>query len=223
MSKLNLKQAYRYFMREFVYKKWLQYYNNVRVLAENFINIKYIRYYIVIFEADNKDGERTVYILIENHKEVESPLEIASYIDTKGYCISNKYELLGRIPTCIYSQFIENGLFQDKEKAYGGPKSKGTFGIHRLILSLYDECVGYKVHHINKKRAFNPVCNLVKMIQKKHDNVHKTYNKVSFTAGVIRSLQEQNKLKRILLTPQRFSNAENPKNIIQVLKWRIKT
>ena len=215
---MNFKQEYQSFMREFVDTKWLQYYPNVKVLAENFVNGKY---YVLIFEADNTDGKKAVYILIENQKKVEAPLFIHSYINTKGYHISSKFELIGKIPEKIYTKLIQNGLFEDINKSQGGKKAKGTFGIHRLVLSLYDKCLGYKVHHINKKRDFCPICNLVKMEKYFHKNLHEKIYTKSFTAGVIKSLKEQNKLKKKLRKPKKFSHKDAPENIIKVLNWRI--
>lgn len=216
---MKFKKQYQIFMREFIDKKWLQDYKNVKVLAENFICKKY---YMVIFEADNEDNETTVYILIENYKNVKKPIKIHSYINPYGYRITSKDELIGKIPACIYSKLIENGLFEHKERAYGNKKARGTFGVHRLVLSLYDECLRHKVHHINLKRAFNPICNLVKLIKPMHDNTHKIYKKASFIDGVIASLKEQNKLKKILNNLGNYSYKETKENIIKVLNWRIK-
>lgn len=212
-----LQQFYKDFMREFIDSKWLQHYYKAKVLAEHFINGKY---YVVVFEAYNSQGRKTVFILVENFKKVKAPIDLRTSKNGWGYIIS-KQHLLKRLPEDVYKHIANNGVFE--KLATEKNDSNSTFDIQRLVYSLYDNCLGDRIHHINRKRDFNPICNLVKMEKHFHKRVHKKiYNYISFTAGVIKSLKEQNKLKVNLRLPKRRSLAQHPEVIKEILLCRCK-
>lgn len=213
---MNLKHYYQQFLHEYLDEKWLQHYPNVKVLAENFIKGKY---YVVIFEADNQDGKRTVYILVENFKKVKAPIDLKTSKNGWGYIISKQHRLK-RLHKDVYNHIVSNGVFE--LLATEENDSNSTCSIQRLVYSFYDNCLNNKIHHINRKRDFSPICNLVSMEKYFHKHIHKKIYAKSFTAGVIKSLKEQNKLKVKLRLQSKKTLAQHPEVIKDILLCRCK-
>lgn len=199
----SLREIYhKDFMRKKVDKQYLQQYDSVIVLGENFIG----KYYLVIFQTGNM-----YYLLIEN---IKTPylVKMKHYTNSGGYHVANK-SIFNKKPLKgkLCRNLLINGLHankKDKESDY--PKS---FLLHRLVTCLYQNTLGYEIHHINKDRLQNNVCNLVKARKKRHDWIHKLPDDV----GIGVSLRMQRRQKRKIYKQQRNTLAQNENLIIEIL------
>ena len=204
----SLRKKYHIFMRELVDNKYLKNFENVKVLGEKFI----FNYYIVIFQSLTRGKPLRVYIVVENINNPILPLDLQVFKNYSRYIVT-KQNLLKNLPKKLYKKLIDNGIFEKLETAQSVKNS--TFSVHRLVLSLYTECLNQKVHHIDYRRGFNAIYNLINVIESKHIKLHKLDKKVA----IIESIKEQNKLKLKLASLKRNTLAENL--IPEMLKLRL--
>jgi len=194
----SLRKKYHIFMREFIDNKYLKDFENIKVLGERFIS----NYYVVVFHSFTEDEQLEVYIIVENIKNPIIPLDLKVFDNGRGYIITRQ-NLLKNLPEKLHKKLIKNGIFETFKTVYN--KSDSTFGIHRLVLNLYTQCLNQKVHHINFCRHFNAICNLINMIKSKHIKIHRLSRK----DATLLALKDQNKLKLKLASAPKNTLAEN--------------
>lgn len=152
------------------------------------------------------------FILIEN---IENPILIPLKEGTNrdGYIVFAKSNL-EKVPKKIKEKFFNNGLYKKLASALN--EYNGLFNLHRLVLCLYDNILEYEVHHIGKNPFVNNICNLIMVKRELHIEI----DKMPIEEGKVESLNLQNKLKDKLFKPSRNTLSQNPKLIIEILKWR---
>lgn len=155
------------------------------------------------------------YIFIGNQQSTEI-IELEQIPNDDGYITFGKYNVRDKLVPKPYSQMKRMGLFESLETAENNRNS--PCGVHRLVMCLYSNCIGHKVHHIDKDRQANNICNLINMIKKKHDAVHRLSDK----DGQEESFIVQNKLKKKLFRKPKSTLAQNEELIREIFRLRAK-
>lgn len=210
MNTINYRNEYLIFLREKIDYKYFRQLNQVKVLGANFIK----NHYVIVFESVNDSGKLENFLLIENSAQSKLIINLKVFNNGKGYIASRQSILKKNLPLKIYDYFVANGIFESLKTEASNNDS--PFGIHRLVLSLYDNCTGQKVHHINTRRRENYISNLVKMTKYYHKKIHRLPKKT----GISESIKMQNKLKIKLIKSKKYSKTDTL--IDEILKWRIR-
>ena len=159
-----------------------------------------------------------LYIVIENTKEsFANELEILPNPQNDGYVRSEKYNLQELIPSKLYIKLVKNGLFELETTGFNGNNS--PYGIHRLIMCLYNNCINNRVHHIDLNRSNNIICNLINGSKTWHDTIH---NKMNKKEGLKESKRMQDELKRKLFKKDRNTLSNNLELIQEIFRLRAK-
>lgn len=148
------------------------------------------------------------YVLIEN---IERPVLIKLDEDwhKDGYIIFRKRNLY-KLPKQVKKYLIKNGLYKSIESANNSHDN--LFNLHRLVLCLYVNIVGYIVHHIENNVNINNISNLVRVTQAKHDEIEL----LGLDAGKKESYREQKRLCKL----KRKTLAEDEELVLKILKLR---
>lgn len=148
------------------------------------------------------------YILIENIKE-PILVELAEGSNGSGYIVFPKSNL-DKLPQGLRIKLINNGLYKSIESAKNSFDS--YFNLHRLVLCLKQNIVGFIVHHIVNNPEINNICNLLKVTEKEHTYIHGLGNEVG-QAESYKKQGEQVKKSRATL-------AKNYELVLKILKLR---
>lgn len=159
-----------------------------------------------------------LYILIENFNGASvHEIEILPNPQNDGYIRFGKYNLQDLVPSKLYNDLVKNGLFEGKTTGTNGYNS--PCGVHRLVMCLYDNCMNNKVHHIDKNRSNNNICNIINGSTIWHKGLHGTMSNKEAKAEAI---NKQNKLKSKLFRKKRTTLSNNKKLIQEIFRLRAK-
>ncbi len=106
----------------------------------------------------------TLCLKTENSKDEKSI--IFDVNDSQAYETSYKFNLKNKLDKNIYNYFADNGLYENKEKAYNDNNSQ--FAIHRLVSSTYSNINNLQIHHIDKCKNNNNMYNLLPISRETH-------------------------------------------------------
>lgn len=220
-----LKEIYhKEFMRRKVDEQYLQKYENVIVLGERFIE----QYYVVVFQVE-KDRATKYYILIENIKKAEL-IELERFELNRIYVVFNKKRFEKQvINERLLKKIYKNGLFKKieiglielkdkngKVKTVLNKKKESLWDLNRLVVSLYQNILGFEIHHIDEDPMKNHICNLLKIEEKLHDWLHNHVD--DYKKRVQFCLEMQNKQKKKICTKHRNTLAQREELTIEKLK-----
>lgn len=206
---MNLKYLYhKQFLREKIDREYLLKYNDVKVLGENFVG----KYYVVVFQS-TENGKLHHYLLIENIAN-SNLIKMEQSDENKKYIVFKKMKFkrqLANYNLCM--KLFKNGLYESYQSAIN--RNDNLFSQHRLVACLYQNIQGQKIHHIDKNKKNNDVCNLVKLREKRHDWV----DKLLVDIGKQVSVRMQKRQKRKIFKSTRNTLAQ--KLILEILKTEI--
>ena len=150
----------------------------------------------------------TLCLKTENSKDEKSI--IFDVNDSQAYETSYKFNLKNKLDKNIYNYFADNGLYENKEKAYNDNNSQ--FAIHRLVSSTYSNINNLQIHHIDKCKNNNNMYNLLPISRETHlylDNLpleqckiisQKLHDNYSFKLPISKdTLSTNNELIKIIL------------------------
>lgn len=150
----------------------------------------------------------TLCLKAENNKDEKSIIFDIS--DSQVYETSYKFNLKNKLDKNIYNYFAENGLYENKAKAYNDNNSQ--FAIHRLVSSTYSNINNLQIHHIDKCKKNNNMYNLLPISKETHlhlDNLpleqciiesQKLHDNYSFKLPISKdTLSTNNELIKIIL------------------------
>lgn len=192
---MDFNTNYRDFLREYIDKKYLQQYNNLIVLAENFVD----NYYVVLFETQEDTLYHTMpvihrFILVEN---IEEPIikELKALPHPDGYITMSKAELAKIVGDKLYNKLVCRGIATTKEIGY---RKNNRFSWHRLVACIYYNCLDKEVHHINKVRIDNNIKNLIPLEKQEHAQIENLdeENARNLALDILCSLKAKLKRKR---------------------------
>lgn len=154
-------------MEEIVFKSYLKNYESIEILGQNFLE----NLFVTVFET-KKQNSTFRYLLIENiKKSVVYKLKILPNLD--GYIVFCKQDFAKKLPLNIRRKFAKRGIAMTYER---GLKDNKSFCFHRLISSLYYNCLNLEIHHIDKNKHNNFFENLVPLTAQKHKKIENCLN-----------------------------------------------
>lgn len=207
-----LTQYYHTFIRLFIDQIYFQQYDDVIVLGERFVG----RYYIIIFIAI-ENGIKTHYMLIENVKKPNLIELQALTLNPKYIVYATQWFKVQLKNNHLYKKLVNMGLYRSLES---GLKKDSIFSQHRLIMCLYQNIIGWDVHHISKDKKQNEIGNLVRLFHKRNvwiDNLPIEATEI----GVEISLRMQKRQKRKIFKPCRQSKMQNVRLVTELLQMEV--
>jgi hypothetical protein len=134
------------------------------ILVAGFVGV----YYVVVLK--NKIQELQYTVIVEN---IKTPLKItinAEY-NRDGYHIFGTNQL-EQLPKKLYQELNKRGLFMSEKdrSSYSALTS-----IHRLVSCIHDNCKGLPIHHIDKDKGNNCICNLVSVTEEINNEIEDLY------------------------------------------------
>lgn len=203
-SNLGLKEKYCRFMKELIFKSYLKNYESVEILGQNFLE----NLFVTVFET-KKQNSTFRYLLIENiKKSVIYKLKILPNLD--GYIVFCKQDFAKKLPLNIRRKFAKRGIAMTYER---GLKDSKSFCFHRLISSLYYNCLNLEIHHIDKNKHNNFFENLVPLTAQKHKEIENNINCIKL------SLEEKSNLAN--KTKSKITLAKNEDLIMEILNLKL--
>ena len=153
-------------MKELIFKSYLKNYESVEILGQNFLE----NLFVTVFET-KKQNSTFRYLLIENiKKSVVYELKILPNLD--GYIVFCKQDYARKIPLNIRKKFAKKGIAMTHER---GLKNNKSLCFHRLVASLYYNCLNLEIHHIDKNKHNNFFENLVPLTAQKHKEIENCF------------------------------------------------